>query len=110
MAYWNENGEIHISDLTKEYEKLENNISSKKREKAKEIVFHSDCEGFALNWNSKKIGQLATGNGKGNIEIFENDENYTTWKKMLQYSYHKGSVEDIVFSPSEPTVFASCNC
>ena len=108
VAFWNEKAEIHILDLTKNYEKLNNNVHSHKRDKPKEIVLQSQCEGFALNWNPNKIGQLATGNCLGQIELFENDETFTSWKKVAQYSSHQGSVEDIVFSPNQAHIFASC--
>lgn len=110
VSYWNDQGEIHIMDLTKNYEKLKNDIGTKKKERCanSEIVLQSDTEGFGLAWNPHKIGQLVTGNCSGQVEIFDNNESYTAWKKSAHYTYHKGSVEDIVFSPVEPTVFATC--
>ena len=111
VSFWNDQGEIHIMDLTKNYEKLKNDVASKRKEKmvSTEIVIQSDCEGFGLAWNPHKIGQLVTGNCSGQVEIFENNESYTSWQKSCQYQYHKGSVEDIVFSPVEPSVFATCS-
>lgn len=32
VAFWNDQGELHIMDLTKNYEKLKNNIGTKKKE------------------------------------------------------------------------------
>ena len=108
VSFWNDQGEIHIMDLTKNFEQLKNNVGTKKKTFAQEIVLQSDAEGFGIAWNPHKIGQLVTGNTLGQVEVFENNESYTSWKKSTQYSYHQGSVEDIVFSPTEPTVFASC--
>ena len=42
VSYWNDQGEIHILDLTKNYEKLMNNIGTKKKEKPLEIVLNSE--------------------------------------------------------------------
>lgn len=42
VAFWNDQGEIHISDLTKNYEKLKNNIGTKKKEaEEKQLVLQS---------------------------------------------------------------------
>jgi hypothetical protein len=54
-------------DLTKNFEKLKNNIGTKKKDSAKEIVLHSEAEGFALSWNHHKVGQLITGNLLGKV-------------------------------------------
>jgi ribosome assembly protein RRB1 len=95
-------------DLCDKLEKLNNNISSKKKEKCKEIVIPCETAGFALNWNPNKIGELITGDARGIISVYNNNENYTQWAKTSEYSYHKGSVEDIIFSPEQSFVFASC--
>lgn len=54
-------------DLTKNFEKLKNNIGTKKSEIGREIVIQSDSEGFALCWNQHKVGQLITGNMQGQV-------------------------------------------
>lgn len=54
-------------DLTKNYQKLKNNIGSKKKEMGREVVLQSDAEGFGLAWNPHKIGQLVTGNVMGRV-------------------------------------------
>lgn len=72
-------------------------------------MIKNETSGFALNWNPHKIGELATGNLNGVVQIYNNNENYTSWLETSQYLYHKGSVEDIIFSPEQAFVFASCN-
>lgn len=54
-------------DLTKNYQKLKNNIGNKKKQSVKEIVLQSDVEGFGLAWNHNKIGQIVTGNCAGKV-------------------------------------------
>lgn len=60
-------------DLTKNYEKLKNNIATKKSQHAKEIVLQSEAEGYALSWSKHSIGQLLAGNTIGNVEIYTNN-------------------------------------
>lgn len=43
VAFWNDQGEVHIMDLTKNFEKLKNNIGTKKSEVGREIVIQSDA-------------------------------------------------------------------
>lgn len=67
-----------------------------------------ECSGYGINWNPNKIGQLVAGDMEGKVTVLANNENYTSWSKQTTYSYHKGSVEDIMFSPDQDFVFASC--
>ena len=71
-------------------------------------MIHTEAPGFALSWNPHKVGELASGDQRGVVSVYQNNENYTQWKHSQEYSYHKASVEDIVFSPEQPFVFASC--
>ncbi len=43
-------------DLTANYEKLKNNVTSKRPQTVKQIIIPFETSGFALNWNPKKIG------------------------------------------------------
>lgn len=59
VAFWNDNGatgEVRIVDLSTNLEKLKNNVASKRREKAKEVVIPWNCSGYGLAWNPHKIG------------------------------------------------------
>eukprot|EP01038_Epipyxis_sp_PR26KG_P007042 gene7042-9617_t len=76
-------------------------------------------EGFALDWSSVVAGRLATGDGDGNIHIWNNAGGNTTnnngsmggsWQvDNNAYKGHTGSVEDLQWSPSEGTVFCSAS-
>lgn len=59
------------------------------------------CEGYALAF--KDSNNLLTGdcNGKINLSTSEFTQN-------ASFLGHEGSVEDVCWSPTEPTVFASC--
>lgn len=111
VAFWNDDGkagELHIMDLCDKMERLKSNIGSKKRETCKEIIIPCESAGFALNWNPHKVGELVAGDTRGVVSVFNNNENYTKWTKTSEYTYHKKSVEDLVFSPEQAFVFASC--
>lgn len=111
VAYWNDsgaNGEVRIMDLSAGMEKLKNGVGSKRREKCKEIVIPFECSGYGLAWNPHKVGELVAGDNQGRVSVLANNANYTSWAKTSEYSYHTGSVEDIIFSPEQAYVFASC--
>jgi ribosome assembly protein RRB1 len=111
VAFWSDTGrggEVRIVDLSDRLERLHNNISTKKREPCREIVIPCEAAGYALTWNHHKVGELLAGDDRGVVSVFANNENYTYWSTAQKYSYHQGSVEDIVFSPEQSFVFASC--
>lgn len=66
-------------------------------------------EGFALDWSKLSPGQLATGDCMSNIHVWKADVNKSWNVDQRSFVGHKGSVEDIQWSPNEATVFASCS-
>lgn len=65
-------------------------------------------EGFALDWSFNVKGQLATGDCNKNIHVWKMIEN--GWNvDQRPFVGHTSSVEDIQWSPNEPTVFSSCS-
>lgn len=65
-------------------------------------------EGYALAWAALEPWLLASGDTQGRILLHTfNSEGQP--REELVFEGHQGSVEDIVWSPSEPTVFASCS-
>lgn len=89
---------------------------------------HAD-EGFAMDWSKVSPGRLVTGDCKKFIYVWDavagqpittvggvpphcvaTDKSTTaTWKvSKVPYSGHADSVEDLQWSPTESTVFASC--
>jgi ribosome assembly protein RRB1 len=68
-------------------------------------------EGFALDWSPVVGGQLVTGDIKKNIHVWKMDESGTSWQvDQRPYAAHTASIEDLQWSPNEPTVFASASC
>ena len=65
-------------------------------------------EGFALNWSPLKTGLFASGDCNGDILLWSPHQG-GKWTIGDPLKSHKGSVEDICFSPKEENVFASCS-
>ncbi|MBW0530125.1 hypothetical protein O181_069840 [Austropuccinia psidii MF-1] len=73
---------------------------------------HGRAEGFALAWgpSTDQASSLRLLSGDVHSKIFltvSNKSGFTT--NTMPYSSHTSSVEDLQWSPSEPTVFASCS-
>jgi ribosome assembly protein RRB1 len=67
-------------------------------------------EGFAIDWCRLVPGQLATGDSSKNIHIWKAEENFSSWiVDQRPYVAHTSSVEDLQWSPNEPSVLASCS-
>ena len=68
----------------------------------------NECEGFGLAWSKITPGVLACGNNDGVIGLWKED--CGSFTLLSTFQAHSDSVEDIVFSPGEDGVFASCMC
>mmetsp|Transcript_37278 Transcript_37278/g.64052 ORF Transcript_37278/g.64052 Transcript_37278/m.64052 type:complete len:452 (-) Transcript_37278:8-1363(-) len=68
---------------------------------------HPD-EGYALDWSPVSEGRLLTGDCSKYIYLW-NPTNSSWNVDMVPFSAHTDSVEDIQWSPTEDTVFASCS-
>lgn len=70
---------------------------------------HRD-EGFAIDWSSVLPGRLATGDCAGDIRLWNMDQSGSTWQiDKKPFKSHTSSIEDIQWSPTEPTVFISAS-
>ncbi len=70
-------------------------------------LFSHSMEGYALDWSRMHLGRLATGDCASRIHVWEPTPG--RWAVSDPYTGHTASVEDIQWSPCEPTVFASCS-
>lgn len=66
-------------------------------------------EGFAIDWSPVTSGRLATGDCAGAINIWNSTESGSWQVDNKPYLGHKNSVEDIQWSPTEPSVFISAS-
>lgn len=78
VAYWTENGDVTIADMSTRYDALRNwdpNVLASKpknnpKDKIFTKVFHNQVEGYALDWCPIKPGRLASGSCDGKIFIY----------------------------------------
>lgn len=112
VATMSETAALHVFDLTA--------ITSSMMNRTPRPViptsptFTSTChrsEGYALDWSLTTAGRLASGDC--NNQIFIQDMNMMTGTGSstagAAYTGHTSSVEDLQWSPSEDTVFASAS-
>jgi len=87
------------------------NADKERTEKPRYTVeAHGSAEGFAMDWATSDTGalRLLTGDIHSNIYLTTSTPTgFTT--QNTPFTSHTSSVEDIQWSPSEATVFASCS-
>ncbi len=112
-ASWSELGKVYIWDLTYPLQAVSDSkvMSDYVKRDSQLPVFQfsgHQSEGFALDWSPVVEGQLATGDCNKNIHVWKLHED--SWLvDQRPYMGHTASVEDIQWSPNEPTVFSSCS-
>lgn len=79
------------------------------------------CEGYAMDWSRVNEGHMVTGDCDGNIHLWSPTDgelaNYSTSSFKVEKAYEPNggnidhpSIEDLQWSPTEGTVFASAEC
>ncbi|VVT52035.1 uncharacterized protein SAPINGB_P003295 [Magnusiomyces paraingens] len=105
-----ENGDVYVWDITPHFKSFDTpgTIVTKQMSKPiHTITSHGHSEGYALDWSPLiTTGSLLTGDVDG--RIFLTNRTQTGWTDNKQpFLGHNGSVEEIQWSKSERTVFAS---
>uniref|UniRef100_A0A3Q1G4W0 Glutamate-rich WD repeat-containing protein 1 n=1 Tax=Acanthochromis polyacanthus TaxID=80966 RepID=A0A3Q1G4W0_9TELE len=115
-AVWSEKGQVEIFDLRPQLEAVHSSAAmaafvSEQKEASPLFSFSGHmAEGFAIDWSPKVPGRLVSGDCKKNIHVWEPREGGTSWQiDQRPFSSHSQSVEDLQWSPTEATVFASCS-
>lgn len=114
-ASWSELGKVSIWDLTNGLRAVSDTkamaefVKNDSQSPVYQFSGHQS-EGFALDWSPQVSGQLATGDCLKNIHVWKPDSSTSSWMvDQRPYAAHTASIEDIQWSPNEPTVFASCS-
>lgn len=114
-ATWSETGKVHIWDVRPLIEALEMPGSMPDKGRTHKAAFtigaHGRAEGFAMDWSapgpSSQV-RLLTGDIHSKIHLTTlTPSGFNTASQP--FASHTSSVEDIQWSPSEATVFASCS-
>jgi ribosome assembly protein RRB1 len=114
VASWAETGKVHIWDVRPLIYALDTPSGSVDKERTEKprytVDAHSRAEGFAMDWAASDTGALRLLTGDIHSKIYlttSTPTGFTTQK--TPFISHTSSVEDIQWSPSEATVFASCS-
>jgi len=113
VASWSETGKVHIWNVRQHLEALDSPGYTFDRTEANSPAFtiesHRRTEGFALDWAASGSGlRLLTGDLDSKIYLTTSTP--SSFNALAQpFTSHTSSIEDLQWSPSEPTVFASCS-
>ncbi|CAO1633636.1 unnamed protein product [Parajaminaea phylloscopi] len=119
VAAWSELGKVHIFDVRPLFNALDQPGSQYDKRKANMPLYtveaHRGVEGYAMDWagagsSGAKASslRLLTGDIHSNIYLTtSSNSGFTT--SPTPFASHTSSVEDLQWSPSETTVFASCS-
>lgn len=115
-AVWSDKGQVEIFDLRPQLEAVHSSAAMAKfvqqQKEATPLFSFSGhmTEGFAIDWSPKVPGRLVSGDCRKNIHVWEPREGGSSWQiDQRPFSSHSKSVEDLQWSPTEATVFASCS-
>ncbi|XP_019249146.1 PREDICTED: glutamate-rich WD repeat-containing protein 1 isoform X1 [Nicotiana attenuata] len=116
VASWGDTGHVQVWDFSSHLNALaesESDLShgaSAVSNQSPLVKFggHKD-EGYAIDWSPLVPGRLVSGDCKSCIHLWEPTSG-TTWNiDANPFVGHSASVEDLQWSPTEPSVFASCS-
>ncbi|KAL1718489.1 WD40-repeat-containing domain protein [Schizophyllum commune] len=113
-ATWSETGKVHIWDVRPLIESLDvpgyTYDKSRTHTPAFTLNSHGRAEGFAMDWAASGPGSLRLLTGDVHAKIYLTTTSQAGFTPLGQpFASHTSSVEDLQWSPSEPTVFASCS-
>ncbi|KAI9882154.1 MAG: hypothetical protein M1823_006100 [Watsoniomyces obsoletus] len=106
-----ENGQVLLHDVTQHLKSFDvpgTTISPSQNRPISTLRMHQSTEGYAVDWSPLvPEGKLLTGDNDGRIFVTTHTEGGNWATDARPFSGHEGSVEEIQWSPSEGTVFAS---
>lgn len=116
-ATWSETGKVHIWDIRPLIESLDVPGYTYDKSRAQVPVFtinsHGRAEGFAMDWassGSANPSSLRILTGDIHSKIYLTTSTPSGFNALPQpFLSHTSSIEDLQWSPSEATVFASCS-
>ncbi|KAJ1981221.1 Ribosome assembly protein rrb1 [Dimargaris xerosporica] len=112
VATWADTGKVHIWDASAPTKALATpgyQMPAAVRRPLHTVTSHGRNEGFALDWSAEG-GHLLTGDINSDIYLTQrNAQSGAFVADRTPFSGHTSSVEDLQWSPSEKSVFASAS-
>ncbi|SCU87140.1 LADA_0E02234g1_1 [Lachancea dasiensis] len=109
-----ENGEVNIFDLGPQFKAFETpgyQPPKAAKRPVHTIRNHGSVEGYALDWSPlHKSGSLLTGDCSGRVYLTQRHTSSWVTDKTAFSANNNKSIEDIQFSRTEATVFATSGC
>ena len=117
VSTWAETGKVHIWDVRPLLESFDVPGYTYDKKRTNSPVFtitsHGRAEGFAMDWASSgdaNPSALRLLTGDIHSKIYLTTTGQAGFNALSQpFTTHTSSVEDLQWSPSEPSVFASCS-
>jgi ribosome assembly protein RRB1 len=122
IATMAETGNLHIYDVSNLVQSMMTNDGNRPAIPTQPIFTSSRLseEGYAIDWSPTVPGRIICGDNTGRIYLYNPTTNLASWEgpKNLKstnnnnnglFHSHSKSVEDLQWSPHEPSVFASCS-
>lgn len=123
VSTWSERGRVYLWDLSGVRAELEGYVAADPMRRPSRLfgndaihlkplaVLPMRTEGFALDWSRREWGALLAGDCSGAISHIQLAADGTAAAvNGRPFLGHSASVEDLQWSPSESTVFASASC
>lgn len=108
-ATMSESGEVYIFDISSQFKAFDTPgyvIPKQSKRPLHIIKNHGNVEGYGLDWSSTEDGSLLSGDVTG--RIYYTHRNNSKWvTEKNPYQANDASIEDIQWSKSEKTVFAT---
>lgn len=111
-AAMTESGDVYIHDITPHLTSFDTPgyILDPQANKPLYVVkAHKGIEGYAIDWSPHPSRKLLTGDISGKIFLTSQSSDGTWTTDPKPFLGHTSSVEELQWSPSEPTVFASAS-
>ncbi|KAF8898958.1 glutamate-rich WD repeat containing [Infundibulicybe gibba] len=113
-ASWAETGKVHIWDVRPLIESLDVPGYSFDKNRVNTPAFtidsHGRAEGFAMDWAASGPSSLRLLTGDIHSKIYLTTTMPSGFNALSQpFLSHTSSIEDLQWSPTEPTFFASCS-
>ncbi|GJJ09782.1 hypothetical protein Clacol_004006 [Clathrus columnatus] len=114
ISTWSETGKVNIFDIRPLFESLAVPGFAPDKTLANSPIFtvtaHGHTEGFAMDWAASGTSSLRLLTGDIHSKIYLTTSTGSSFNTLTQpFTSHTSSVEDLQWSPSEPTIFASCS-